>query len=230
MQVEIFDTADAAGAAGARFIAEAARDAIAERGKFILAVSGGRGPWQMFGLLAKEPLDWSKFHVVQVDERVAPDGDPARNLTHLRECLLSAAPIPKENIHVMPVESPDLVAAARDYGQSLARVAGEPPVIDLVHLGIGPDGHTASLVPGDATLDIRDATVAISKEYQGRRRMTLTYPALNAARQILWLITGDDKRDALIGLRSADRGIPAGRVEQSRATVLADRAAAGAKA
>jgi 6-phosphogluconolactonase len=228
MKTEFLPDADAAARRGAELIAAAARDAVAARGRFTLAVSGGRAPWQMLSVLAEMPLDWSKFHVLQVDERVAPAGNPIRNLTHLRETLLERAPIPAENVHPMPVEAPDLEAAAGQYAQTLATVAGSPPVIDLVHLGLGPDGHTASLVPGDAALEVFDRTVAVSGEYQGRRRTTLTYPALNAARAILWLVTGADKADALARLLSSDPSIPAGRVDQSRAMLVAERAAAGA--
>jgi 6-phosphogluconolactonase len=225
MKIEILPDADAAAQRGAEIVADAARSALAARGKFVLAVSGGRAPWQMLRLLAAEPLDWDKVHVLQVDERVAPAGDPARNLTHLQESLLGRAALPAGQIYAMPVEQPDLEAAARQYADTLRRVAGDPPVIDLVHLGLGPDGHTASLVPGDPALDIRDAPVATSGEYQGRRRMTLTYPTLNAARAILWLAPGADKADALARLLRADPRIPAGRVEQSRAILVADQAA-----
>jgi 6-phosphogluconolactonase len=127
----------------------------------------------------------------------------------------------------MPVESPDLEAAAAQYALTLREIAGSPPVLDLAHLGLGPDGHTASLVPGDPVLDVTDADVAVTgRAYQGRRRMTLTYPMLNRSRRILWLVTGSEKVDMLARLRAGDRSIPAGRVSQDRALVLADRAAA----
>ena len=126
----------------------------------------------------------------------------------------------------MPVESADLDEAAARYAQTLVDVAGSPPVLDLVHLGLGSDGHTASLVPGDPVLDVTDADVALTGVYQGRRRMTLTYPVLNRARRVLWLITGEDKAAMLVRLRRGDPAIPAGRVRQDHAVVLADRAAA----
>jgi 6-phosphogluconolactonase len=127
----------------------------------------------------------------------------------------------------MPVESPDLEAAAKEYAKVLAKIAGAPPVLDLVHLGLGPDGHTASLVPGDAVLQVNDADVAVTGIYQGRRRMTLTYPVINRSRRVLWLVTGSEKAEMLVRLRNGDPSIPAGRVDQQRALVLADRAAAG---
>jgi 6-phosphogluconolactonase/glucosamine-6-phosphate isomerase/deaminase len=163
-----------------------------------------------------------------VDERVAPEGDPDRNLTHLRESFLDFVPMVAENIHWMPVESPDLDAAAARYAATLQRIAGSPAILDLVHLGLGPDGHTASLVPGDPAL-IAGADVAVTEVYQGRRRMTLTYPILNRARRVLWVITGDEKRDMLRRIVAGDASIPAGRVRRENATILADEAAAGSK-
>src|SRR5437868_9034847 len=179
MKIEVFADADAVAREAATLIAAEARAAVAERGRFIMAVSGGHTPWQMLRALAGEVVPWEGVHVVQVDERVAPAGDPDRNLTHLRESLLEHAPLRPEQIHAMPVESPDLDAACKQYAQTLQAIAGSPPVLDLVHLGLGPDGHTASLVPGDPVLDVNDADVAVSGLYQGRRRMTLTYAILN---------------------------------------------------
>jgi 6-phosphogluconolactonase len=127
----------------------------------------------------------------------------------------------------MPVEESDAGAAAEVYARTIRAVAGPTPVLDLVHLGLGTDGHTASLVPGDATLDVIDRNVALTGIYQGRRRMTLTYPILNRARVILWLVTGSEKTDMLARLRDGDRSIPAGRISRDCALVLADRAAAG---
>jgi 6-phosphogluconolactonase len=177
--------------------------------------------------MAGEDVPWKGVHVAQVDERVAPAGDPDRNLTHLRQSLLAHAPLRPEQVYAMPIESPDLEAAAAQYALTLREIAGSPPVLDLAHLGLGPDGHTASLVPGDPVLDVTDADVAVTgRAYQGRRRMTLTYPMLNRSRRILWLVTGSEKVDMLARLRAGDRSIPAGRVSQDRALVLADRAAA----
>jgi 6-phosphogluconolactonase len=227
MKIEVFADETSAAQAAATAIAVQARSAVAERGRFVMAVSGGRTPWIMLRTLAEEDLPWKNIHVVQVDERVAPPGDKDRNLTHIRESLLDHSPIPPEQIHAMPVESPDLVAAAREYASLLAEIAGSPPALDLVHLGLGPDGHTASLVPGDPVLNVTATDVAITGVYQGRRRMTLTYPAINRARQILWLATGSEKADPLLRLRRGDLTIPAGRVCRLRAVIFADRAAAG---
>ncbi len=226
MKIEVLDDADAVADEASAIIATDARIAVAARGRFIMAVSGGRTPWLMLRALADKELPWDGVHVLQVDERVAPAGDPDRNLTHLRESLLERAPLRPEQIHAMPVESQDLQAAVSSYAATLHEVAGSPAVLDLVHLGLGPDGHTASLVPGDPVLDVKDAAVALAGPYQGRRRMTLTYPVLNHARRVLWVVTGDEKADMLVRLRDGDRWIPAGRVRQDHALVLADRAAA----
>jgi len=227
MGLEIFDDPDSVARAAAASIAADAREAMAARGQYAFAVSGGRTPWIMLRELANEDVPWAGIHIFQIDERVAPEGDPDRNLTHLRESLLLSAPLRPEQIHAMPVESADLEAAAIQYAVELGKVAGAPPVLDLVHLGLGPDGHTASLVPGDAVLDVTGADVAVTGIYQGRRRMTLTYPALDRARRILWLVTGSEKREMLRRLLEGDVSIPAGRVSREQAVVLADRAAAG---
>src|SRR6266436_1571539 len=222
MNIEILPDADAVARKAATIIAADARAAVTARGRFIMAVSGGHTPWQMLRDLAGQEVPWEGVHVVQVDERVAPAGDPDRNLTHLRESLLEHAPLRSEQIYAMPVESSDLDAAARRYALTLQEIAGSPPVLDLAHLGLGPDGHTASLVPGDPVLDVVDADVALTGVYQGRRRMTLTYPMLNRARRILWVVTGSEKVGMLARLRDGDRSIPAGRIRRERALVLAD--------
>jgi len=227
MKMEVLADETSAAQAAAKAIAAEARSAVAGRGRFVMAVSGGRTPWIMLRILAEEDLPWRSIHVVQVDERVAPPGDKDRNLTHLRESLLDHSPIPPEHIHAMPVEWPDLDAAAREYASLLAKIAGSPPTLDLVHLGLGPDGHTASLVPGDPVLNVTAADVALTGVYQGRRRMTLTYPAIDRARRILWLATGSEKADALSRLRRGDLTVPAGRICRLRAVIFADRAAAG---
>jgi 6-phosphogluconolactonase len=206
---------DAVARAGAAFVAERARAAVADRGTFRFAVSGGHTPWAMFAVLARETVPWDAVVIYQVDERVAPPGDPSRNLTHLTEALGSA---PAE-ILPMPVNDADLAAAAAAYATDL------PEHFDLVHLGLGPDGHTASLVPGDPVLSVTDRLVAVTRPYQGELRMTLTYPALARAREILWLVTGADKKEALGALLAGDTTIPAGRVEAAASLVLADQAA-----
>ena len=213
-ELEVLPDADAAARRLARVIGDRARDAVSERGAFTLALSGGRAPWQAFRLLADEALPWSRVRIYQVDERVAPRGDDARNLTHLEESLPAAA-LP--SLRPMPVDTDDLEVAAAAYAEEL------PASLDLVHLGLGPDGHTASLVPGDPVLEVTDRDVALTAgEYQGRRRLTLTYPALDRARELVWLVTGDEKADALRRLLKGDPGIPAGRIRNGGSLVLTD--------
>jgi 6-phosphogluconolactonase len=180
----------------------------------------------MLRALADADVPWLAVHVVQVDERVAPAGHPDRNLTHLRESLLEHAPLPAGQIHAMPVEEGDLETAAARYSATLERIAGSPAVLDLVHLGLGPDGHTASLVPGDPVLNVADADVAVTGAYQGRRRMTLTYRIINRSRRILWVVTGSEKAPMLCRLLDGDESIPAGRVSRERAGLIADAPAA----
>jgi 6-phosphogluconolactonase len=227
MTIKIYADADLVAQEAASLIAAEAREAVADRGSFAMAVSGGHTPWIMLRDLAQEDVPWNAIHVVQVDERVAPAGDPDRNLTHLRESLLAHAPLRPEQIYAMPVESSDLKAASAQYAKILQSIAGSPPVLDLVHLGLGPDGHTASLVPGDPVLQVNDTDVALSGPYQGRRRMTLTYPVLNRARLVLWLVTGSEKVGMLARLQAGDTSIPAGRIRRDHTVILADRAAAG---
>src|SRR6516165_9705988 len=149
MKIEVLTDADAVAHQAAGLIAKEARDAVVGRGRFVLAVSGGRTPWLMLRALAGEKVPWEQLHLVQVDERVAPAGHTDRNLTHLRETLLTRVPLRPQQVHAMPVDAPDLQAATESYARSLREIAGSPPVLDLVHLGLGPDGHTASLIPGD---------------------------------------------------------------------------------
>jgi len=225
MKIEVFSDENTTAQAAAKAMAAEARSAVAAHGRFSLAVSGGHTPWIMLRALADEDLPWHSIHLVQVDERVAPPGVPDRNLTHLRESLLDHSPISPDHIHAMPVESPDLDAAARDYAALLSQIAGSPPTLDLVHLGLGPDGHTASLVPEDPVLNLTATDVAVTGIYQGHRRMTLTYPIINRARRILWLATGVGKAAQLLRLRQGDLSIPAGRVSQTQAVIFADQAA-----
>ena len=227
METRILDDAGAVAREAARFLIDAARRAIAARGRFSLALSGGSTPWRMLEGLEPGDLDWERVEVFQVDERVAPAGSEERNLTHIEASLAGRVPLPARQVHAMPVNDPDLERAARDYAARLSALTGEPAALDLVHLGLGADGHTASLVPGDGVLERHDTEVAMTTApYQGRRRMTLTYPVLDRARVLLWLIAGADKADMLRRLHEGDPGIPAGRVSRDRAVVFADRAAA----
>lgn len=229
MRIEVLVDPEAVARRAAALIAELAREAAAKRGQFSLAASGGTTPWRMFRFLAGEELPWPRVHLFQVDERVAPPGHADRNLTQL-QASLGAAPLPAGCMHAMPVEAADLEEAAERYAAELRSVAGSPAVLDLVHLGLGADGHTASLVAGDPAADVAGADVTVTGPYQGRRRMTLTYPVLERARSILWVVTGRDKTPALEQLLLGDRAIPAGRVRSDRALILADEAAAGTRA
>ena len=226
MRIEVLADADAVAGKAATMIAAEARKTVAARGRFVMAVSGGQTPWVMLRALSREEAPWASMHIFQVDERVAPEGHADRNLTHLRQSL-EHTPLPPGQIYPMEVEIPDLHAAAANYAAELEKIAGVPPVLDLVHLGLGPDGHTASPIPTDPVLDIIDRDVAVTGVYHGRNRLTLTYPIINRAHLILWLVTGVEKVPMYKRLRAADKWIPAGSVLQDNAVLLADSAAAG---
>jgi 6-phosphogluconolactonase len=219
-RLEVFDDLEAVHGRGAEVIAEAVRAAVGERGSCGLAVSGGRNPWPMFSQLEDLIEDWTKVAIYQVDERVAPPGSDERNLTHLVESLSIGA---QGSIKPMPVNDDDLDAAADRYASQLP----DGP-LDIAHLGIGPDGHTASLVPGDPVLEVTDKRVAVtSGQYQGVRRMTLTYPEINRIRKLLWVVTGEEKVDALKKLIAQDPSTPSGAMRpEGESLILADRAAA----
>jgi 6-phosphogluconolactonase len=227
VRTEVLPDPGAVAMRAAERIAQVAREAVAERGRCTLAFSGGTTPWQALRALAREDVPWDLVHLFQVDERVAPPGDPERNDLHLKEALIDRIAIPSANVHPMPVEEEDLDEGARRYEAILRDVAGTPPVLDLVQLGLGEDGHTASLFPGDPALQIVDSEVAVTGLYKGRRRMTLTLPAIDRARCILWLVTGSGKSVPLERLRAGDRSIPAGRILLCRAVLLTDTAARG---
>jgi len=227
IKTQILADAESVAKEAAKVIVAVARAAVAARRRFVMAVSGGHTSWQMLRALANEDVPWESVHVFQVDERIAPAGDSDRNLTHLRESLLEHARLPADQIYPMPVEEPNIEIAAESYARTLQQIAGTPPILDLVHLGLGPDGHTASLVPNDPVLNVIDRDVAITGGYQGRKRMTLTYPVINRARRILWVVTGNEKVKSLVQLENGDTSIPGGRIRREQALVLADRAAAG---
>ncbi|HME73550.1 MAG TPA: 6-phosphogluconolactonase [Myxococcota bacterium] len=229
MKFEVLPDTGSVARRAAELIAAEARAAAGTRGRFSIAVSGGHTPWQMLRALADEQVPWNAVHLFQVDERVAPAGDPDRNLTHIAETLLTRVTLPAGHLHAMPVGDKDLASAAARYARELDQVAGAPPVLDLVHLGLGPDGHTASLVPGDPVLEVKQAEVAVTGTYQGHQRMTLTFPVLDRARCILWVVTGAEKAGMLLRLQAGDRSIPAGRVRSDRAVILADAEAAARK-
>src|SRR6201999_3179509 len=217
-ELEVVADERAAARRAAELIAVAGREAAAARGPFGLAMSGGRTPWAMLAILGElEEMPWPATELFQVDERIASPGSEDRNLTHM---VLGLSMDHQSALRPMPVTNRDLDAAAHEYDTSL------PERLDLVHLGLGPDGHTASLVPGDPVLEVDDRRVAVTtNEYQDHRRMTLTYPALAEARQILWLVTGEEKRPPLQQLIAADPSIPAGRVRNDSMSIVADAAA-----
>lgn len=213
------------GAVAAKHVVDAATAAISARGEFLVAFSGGTTPAPMFDALVTTELPWDRIHVLQVDERVAPDGDPSRNLTLLHEHLLARVAVPSENVHPMPVGLEDLDGALRAYRALLRRVGGDPPVLDLVHLGLGADGHTASLTQDSEAVETEDETVVLTDEVGGYRRMTLTRPVLDGARRRLWVVAGGDKREAVGRLLSGDSTTPSGRVNPENATLVADEEA-----
>lgn len=197
----------------AEVLADALAARLRDQPRASLAVSGGRTPWPVFRRLADAAIDWARIDIYQVDERIASPGDPARNLTGLADTLLAHVEV---SVLAMPVEAQDLDAAAARYAAEL------PTAIDVVHLGLGDDGHTASLVPGDPVLDVDDRRVALTQPYKGHRRMTLTFPALNAAGSIIWIVSADGKASALRKMRDGDPSIPAGRVAQTHAVLITD--------
>ena len=207
----------------AEWIAARVKPAVAARGRFTLAVSGGSTPAAMFAALSQLALPWAEVHVFQVDERVAPDGDPDRNLGDLSANLLDRVPV---HAHVMDVTAPDLDGAARRYAAEL-RAVTDGGVLDVVHLGLGDDGHTASWPPGDPVIDVEDADVAITQPYRGRVRITLTVPTVNRARDVMFLAAGAGKAEMVQKLVARDPGIPASRVRPDATLLVDERAAAG---
>lgn len=226
MNLEVLGARDALASRAVDVIVGASARAIDERGQFTFAVSGGSTPRPMLEQLAeRDDIEWPRVHLFQVDERIAPDGHEDRNATMLEDALLTPAFLGRTDlagVWLMPVGDAEPVGAARRYGDVLDRVAGSPVVLDLVQLGLGSDGHTASLVPGDPILEVTDVDVAVTDVYQGRRRMSLTWPVLDRAKEQLWVIAGADKHDALNRYLDGDPTIPATLPTQARATVLVD--------
>ena len=233
------DAAALAEEAARRFVA-AAGAAIGARGRFTVALSGGSTPKALFRLLAaapyKEQIDWSKLHLFWGDERTVPPGDEQSNYRMTRENLLSQVPIPEGQIHRIVAENPDHEAAADAYATTLRQIFaladGEFPRFDLIHLGLGTEGHTASLFPGSPALAERERLVAAPwVEKLDSFRITLTPPTLNAAREVQFLAAGAEKADIV---RSILRGpknpneLPAQVVapEDGRLIWLLDEAAA----
>lgn len=226
MRTLILATAEEAALQAASLIAAQARQTIAVGRPFLFALSGGHTPEGMLRHLARESLPWDCVHIFQTDERVAPRGSPERNLTLIERTLIRGAPIPAGRLHAMPVEAASLEQAALEYAAELRALAGRPAVLDLVHLGLGKDGHVASLFPGDPALDVTDLDCAITGPAHGLRRMTLTLPLLSRAARLVLLVTGESKAPALARLLEGDRELPAGRLRRSRLTIVADAVAA----
>lgn len=225
MQVEVVATDDV-GARAAAYVADALGRGVVARGRATVAFSGGSSSRGLLEALVDQDVAWSSVHVVQVDERVAPAGHEERNLSAIESLLLDRVDIPPSHIHPMPVDEPDLEQAAAQYTSALAGVAGTPPTLDVVHLGIGADGHTASLLPGSNLIRADAAPVATTAVYQGRRRMTLTAPVLSLARHVLWLVTGSAKAEVIRRFVDGDVALPAVHVERSRSLLLLDPPAA----
>jgi 6-phosphogluconolactonase len=225
LQVEILDSAAAVAERGATLLADWLGARVLGQGFATLAISGGRTPLQMFARLAEMPLSWERIAIYQVDERVAPPGHEERNSVQAGRSFGALLIREAQSFHWMPVEHTNLQAAAQDYAGALQALAGSPPVLDVVHLGLGADGHTASIFP-NSPLESVTPTVALTPPQQGRRRMTLTLPVLNGARRVLWTVTGRDKRTALARLIAGDSTLVASAVQRANSVLLADRDAA----
>ena len=225
MKTEIFPQAGDVAAAAAAYLAQQITATLATKSTFSMAISGGRTPWEMLKILAKADLPWQRVNLFQVDERVAPDGHADRNLTQLFQAIADTLMVTQLRIFPMPVLAADLEEGCREYTQVIDEVT-EGKGLDLIHLGLGSDGHTASLVPGDEVMEVQDRLVACTQNtYQGRIRMTLTYPLLNSAKQLLWIVTGSEKQEMVKRLLQQDPSIPAGSIRQENALLMVDQAA-----
>jgi 6-phosphogluconolactonase len=205
--ITVVDTPEAvARGAAERFVA-LAKEAVAARGRFTVAFSGGSTPRALFQLLAKDPfraqVPWDRLEIFWGDERSVPPTHQDSNYRMAKEALLDHVPVPGDRVHRIQAERPDVAAAAADYEAELARVlggtpGGAPPALDLILLGMGPDGHTASLFPGTTALgEQKRWVVANWVQKFNTNRVTLTYPILNRGAQVLFLATGADKTDVL---------------------------------
>jgi 6-phosphogluconolactonase/glucosamine-6-phosphate isomerase/deaminase len=216
MQTHVLWDADQAGKAAARMVGRWLDRDVRRHGSASVAFSGGHAPLPMFAALATMPIAWDQVEVFQVDERVAPDGDPARNAA-----ALANLPVPRRQMHLMPVTAADLDRAARRYATAL------PARLDVVVLGVGDDGHAASWPPGHDVVDASEPVRAIG-EFNGWRRMTLTPSAVNGARRRLVLVPGADKAEVVARWMAGDRDLPITRVHRRATTVILDTAAAAA--
>jgi 6-phosphogluconolactonase len=227
LKTEIFPSADQVAEKAAAYLEQLIRETLTQKKTFSMAISGGRTPWEMLKILSKASLPWQRVNLFQVDERVAADGHADRNLTQLFQALEGSPLVTRLRIFPMPVTAEDLDVASQDYSQLIQEIT-EGEGLDLIHLGMGSDGHTASLVPGDGVLEVSNRDVACTEQlYQGRIRMTLTYPLLNSAKRILWIVTGVEKQEMVQRLLKQDTSIPAGAVNQANALLMADQAAFG---
>lgn len=221
MDVRVADDAAGAAADAATFVARRLRDAVRRRGRATLALSGGSTPAVMFDVLATLDVPWADVLVFQVDERIAPDGHPDRNAVQLEEHLVRAVPALARRVRLMPVTSAHLGRAAARYATAIAHAAP----LDVVHLGLGDDGHTASWPPGDPVID-SDRQVDLCSEFNGRRRMTLTTGPVNGARCRIVLAAGAAKAPMIERFLTGDRSIPITHVRRTDTVLFVDRAAA----
>jgi 6-phosphogluconolactonase len=233
--VEVVDTPGQLAERAAAWVAERSHAAIADHGGFAIALAGGSTPRVLYQLLAAPPhrerLEWSRWSVYIGDERAAPPDDPESNYRLARETLLDHVPIPAAQVHRMEAERPDLDAAAAAYSRVLEATLPSPqgaPRLDGVLLGIGTDGHTASLFPGTPALDVVDAWATRGlATYEPYDRITVTFPLINAAGAVAFLVTGESKRAALAGVVAGT--VPAARVRPTHGELrwFLDAAAAG---
>jgi len=206
--VRIFPDVEALSKAAAAEFVRCAGETVAARGRFTVALSGGSTPKRLYQLLTTEPyrsqIDWGRVEIFWGDERCVPPDHKDSNYRMAREAMLTQLPIPAEHIHRLEAERADREAAARDYEAVLARVfgvssGGEPPALDLILLGMGPDGHTASLFPHTQALDeTRHWVVPNHVPQLNTDRLTLTRPILNRGREVLFLVAGADKAERLV--------------------------------
>ncbi len=202
----------------ADLFADAIHEVLSRQERCTVALSGGTTPAPVLAELATRKLAWDRVILTQVDERIAPIDSGNRNIVGLREAFseLPVTWIP------MPVEQDDLVAAGNEFVEQLSDVAGSPPILDVVHLGLGGDGHTASLVPDDPILSVLDRDIGITSSYQGTRRLTMTRPMLERALLVLWLVAGPAKADAVKKLLRGDQSVPAGQLDLTNSVVVLD--------
>lgn len=226
MRIHVLPTPETAAECAAEWLRIEIGRASAQRRRCLIAMSGGRTLWRVLRDLRRLHVHWHDLHIFQVDERVVPESDERRNARHISELLVAHAALHGAQFHAMPVERSDLGEAAEEYARLLAALGGTPPVLDVVQLALGADGHATSLWSDDQLVDVRDRDVAVSIVDRGVSRMTLTSRVLDAARHRLWLVTGAEEAAALHQLWTGDTSLPAARVTRESAFVFADAAAA----